>query len=88
MNADHALLQIQEKDRGTADLLQGIFTQTSGIIDHKHHRLQNPKTVTVTSILEVMQWILCTPNVTTDQDHLLKTLAQMKYVIDHDPNHH
>ena len=88
MNADHTLVRIQEKGGGTADLLQGIFTQTRGIIDHEHDRLQNPDTVTVTNIPEVLQWILCTANVTTDQDHLLKTLAQMKYVIDHNPNHH
>ena len=88
MNANHPLVRIQEKGGGTADLLQGIFTQTRGIIDHKHDRLQNPETLTVTNIPEVMQWILCTANVTTDQDHLLKTLAQMKYVMDHDPNHH
>ena len=88
MNADHPLVRIQEKGGGTADLLQGIFTQTRGIIDHEHDRLQNPETLTVTNIPEVMQWILCTANVTTDQDHLLKTLAQMKYVIYHDPNHH
>ena len=99
MNADHALVRIQEKGGGTADLLQDIFTQTRGIIDHEHDCLQNPETVTVTNIPEVMQWILCRANVTHDHDHhyvqvkatvtnLLKTLAQTKYVIDHDLNHH
>ena len=101
MNADHALIQIQGKGGGTADLIQGRFTQTRGIIDHEHDHIQNPETVTVTLTLEVMQWILCRANITQDHDHdhhyvqvrgtvtnLLQTLAQTNDMSDHNPDRH
>ena len=45
MEADHALIQIQGKGRGTVDLIQGMFTQIKNITDHNH--IQNPEAVAV-----------------------------------------
>ena len=45
MEANHALVQIQGKDRGTVDLIQGTFTQIKNITGHDH--VQNPEAVTV-----------------------------------------
>ena len=45
MEADHALVQIQGKGRGTVDLIQGTFTHIKNITDHDH--VQNPEAVTV-----------------------------------------
>ena len=43
MDADHALIQIQGKGRGTVDLIQGTFTQIKNITDHDH--VQKPQAV-------------------------------------------
>ena len=45
MEADHALVQIQGKGRGTGDLIQGTFTQIKNITDHDH--VQNSEAVAV-----------------------------------------
>ena len=45
MEADHTLVQIQGKGRGTVDLIQGTFTQIKNITDHDH--VQNPEAVAV-----------------------------------------
>ena len=45
MEADHALIHIQGKGRGTVDLIQRTFTQIKNITDHDH--VQNTKAVTV-----------------------------------------
>ena len=45
MEANHTLIQIQGKGRGTVDLIQGTFTQIKNITDHDH--LQNPVAVAV-----------------------------------------
>ena len=45
MEANHALVQSQGKGRGTADLIQGTFTQIKDITDHDH--VQKPEAVAV-----------------------------------------
>ena len=45
MEADHTIVQIQGKGRGTVDLIQGTFTQIKNITDHGH--VQKPEAVTV-----------------------------------------
>ena len=45
MEADHVLVHILGKGRGTVDLIQWTFTQIKNITDY--NQVQNPKAVTV-----------------------------------------
>ena len=45
IKADHVLVQNKGKDLGTAELIQGTFTQIKGITDRDHNHVQNPEAV-------------------------------------------
>ena len=51
MKAGHTLVQIKGKGRGRGDLIQGLFTRTRSITDHKHDHIQKPESVTVTCVV-------------------------------------
>ena len=98
MEADHALVQKNRGGEGR-DLIQGILTQTKIITDCKHHHLQKPEAVTVTSTPDFIHQILCIQNI--GQDHYpncqyihrktvakIQTLPQKNHVRLHNLHNH